>query len=120
MKARFAAAACAAMALLASNAAFALDELHKKYACTACHADERKLVGPAYVDVAKAYTDAKDPKYKGDRAKAVAYLSEKVRKGGSGVWGPVPMPPNATPSDAEIKKMVESILDMAKKAPAKK
>lgn len=120
MKARFAAAGFAAMALLTSNAAFALDELHKKYACTACHADERKLVGPAYMDVAKAYTNAKDPKYKGDRAKAVAYLSEKVRKGGSGVWGPVPMPPNATPTDAEIKKMVESILDMAKKAPAKK
>ncbi len=120
MKARFAAAGFAALALVASNAAFALDELHKKYSCTACHADDKKMVGPAYMDVAKAYTDAKDPKYKGDRAKAVAYLSEKVRKGGSGVWGPVPMPPNGAPTDAEIKKMVEAVLDMAKKAPAKK
>jgi cytochrome c len=113
----------ATLLLVGATPAIAVSELHKKHACTACHADDKKLVGPAYMDVAKAYTNPKDPKYKGDRAKTVAYLSEKVRKGGMGVWGPVPMAPNATATDAEIKQMVESVLDMAggaKKAPAKK
>ena len=82
------------------NAA-AIDELHKKYSCTACHADDKKLVGPSYKEVAA--------KYKGDKD-AVKKLSEKVRKGGVGVWGQIPMPANTTPTDAEIKTMVEAVL----------
>jgi cytochrome c len=105
--------ACAAA--LVSPRVLAMDELHKKHACNACHADDKKLVGPAYADVAAAYNNPKDKKYKGDRKKTVAYLSEKVRKGGMGVWGPVPMAPNASATDAEVKAMVESILDMGKK-----
>ena len=60
------------------------------------------------------YSNSKDPKYKGDRAKTIAHLSEKVRKGGMGVWGPTPMPPNASASDAEIKTMIEAVLDSGK------
>lgn len=102
----------AATTLGLSTAALAIDELHKKHACTACHADDKKLVGPSYKDVAEKYAKDKD---------AVKKLSEKVRKGGSGVWGPVPMPPNASASDADVEKMVKSILAMAKPAaPAKK
>ena len=58
---------------------------------------DKKVIGPAYKDVAA--------KYRGD-AKAAAMLQEKVKKGGSGVWGPVPMPPNSQVSDADIKKLV--------------
>ena len=81
--------------------AFAIDELHKKYSCTACHADDKKLVGPSYKEVAAKYKADKD---------AVKKLSEKVRKGGAGVWGQIPMPGNPTPTDAEIKTMVEAVL----------
>ena len=81
--------------------AVAMDELHKKYSCSACHADDKKLVGPSYKEVAA--------KYKGDKD-AVKKLSEKVRKGGVGVWGQIPMPANTTPTDAEIKTMVEAVL----------
>lgn len=93
--------AVAGAAFVTMGNALAIDELHKKYACTACHQDDKKLVGPSYKEVAA--------KYKGDKD-AVKKLSEKVRKGGSGVWGQVPMPPNAAPTDAEIKAMIEAVM----------
>ena len=97
----------AAAALVAAGAAHAqsADELLKKHGCTACHAVDKKVVGPAYNDVAA--------KYKGD-AKAAAMLADKVKKGGSGVWGPVPMPPNPQVPDADIKTMVAHILALKK------
>jgi len=78
------------------------EKLLKDRGCTACHANDKKVIGPAYKDVAK--------KYKGD-AGAAAKLAEKVVKGGSGVWGPIPMPPNKV-TDDEAKKMVAHILAM--------
>jgi cytochrome c len=93
------------VAVGAAQAADAGEELLKKSGCTACHAIDKKVVGPAYVDVAA--------KYKGD-AGAAAKLQEKVKKGGSGVWGPVPMPPNAQVPDADIKTMVTYILSLKK------
>jgi cytochrome c len=63
------------------------------------------MVGPAYKDVAA--------KYKGDAA-AAAKLAEKVKKGGSGVWGPVPMPPNAAVPDGDVKALVDWVLAGAK------
>ena len=74
-----------------------------KAGCFACHLKDKKLVGPSYKDVAA--------KYKG-QADAVAKLSEKVRKGGSGNWGPVPMAPNPPDkiNDADLKAAVEMIL----------
>lgn len=83
--------------------ALANEELAKKNACTACHAIDKKLVGPAYKDVAN--------KYRGD-AKAEAMLVEKVKKGGSGVWGPVPMPPNANVKDEDVKTLVKWVLSL--------
>jgi cytochrome c len=71
--------------------------------CMACHQVETKVVGPAYKDVAA--------KYKG-QADAVAALSAKVKAGGSGVWGPVPMPPNAHVSDEDIKTIVEWVMTL--------
>ena len=113
MKLALSVAAAAALLAIAGPAQ-ALSELQKKHFCNSCHLDDKKLVGPAYQDVAAAYNNPKDPKYKGNRAKTVAYLTEKVRKGGMGVWGPIPMAPNASATDAELKTMVESILDMGK------
>jgi len=81
--------------------ALANEELAKKNACTACHAVDKKLVGPAYKEVAK--------KYAGD-ATAEAKLVEKVKKGGVGVWGQVPMPPNAAVKDEDVKTLVKWIL----------
>jgi cytochrome c len=69
--------------------------------CMACHAIDKKLVGPAYKDVAA--------KYKGDKA-AADVLAAKVMKGGGGVWGPVPMPANPQVSEAEAKKLVAWVL----------
>ena len=90
-----------AAALIAAPAARADEAMAKKYNCLACHAVDKKVVGPAYRDIAK--------KYKGD-AGAEAKLIEKVKKGGSGVWGPIPMPPNTAVPDADIKALVEWVL----------
>ncbi len=93
----------AAFALLGGSAGAATpDEALNKAGCMACHAKDKKLVGPAFKDVAA--------KYKGQDVSAK--LIEKVRKGGSGVYGPVPMSPNGPDkiSDADLKSVVESIL----------
>ena len=103
MKSLSVALALAAGATLVAAPVSASEALLKKYNCTACHAVDKKVVGPAYQDVAK--------KYKG-QAGAEAKLIEKVKKGGSGVWGPVPMPPNTAVPDGDIKKLVEWILSM--------
>ena len=95
-------------AMLAAGAAQASDDgkaLLQKSGCTACHSEDKKLVGPAYKDVAA--------KYKGDTA-AAGKLAEKVKKGGSGVWGPVPMPPNVNVKDDDIKTMVAYVLALKK------
>lgn len=85
--------AVAALAAVFAAPAFANQELAQKKNCMTCHATDKKIVGPAYKDVAAKYAKDKD---------AVKKLSEKIIKGGSGVWGPVPMPANAvTPAEAE-------------------
>ena len=88
---------------LAAVPAQASEELAKKHACFACHALDKKLVGPSYKDVAA--------KYRADKG-AGAKLFDKVKKGGTGVWGPVPMPPNATVPDADIKTLVKWVLSV--------
>jgi cytochrome c len=92
-----------AAALLAAPAAQASDALLKKHNCIACHTTDKKLVGPSYKEIASKYKGQKD---------AVVKLAEKVKKGGVGVWGQVPMPPNAAVPDADIKAMVEYILKL--------
>ncbi len=78
-------------------------ELATKSACTACHAVDKKLVGPSYKDVAAKYAGQKD---------AVDKLSQKVIKGGVGAWGQIPMPANAQVNEAEAKKLVTWILSL--------
>jgi len=92
--------ACAVPALAEDQAAL---ELAKKDGCLACHALDKKLVGPSWTEVGK--------KYAGD-AGAEAKLIAKVKKGGSGVWGTVPMPPNVTVKDADIKTLVQYVLSL--------
>jgi cytochrome c len=99
-----AAALISATALLASNA-MANADLAKKSNCLACHKTDTKLVGPAYQEVAK--------KYAGDKG-AEARLVEKVKKGGVGVWGNIPMPPNSAVKDEDIKTLVKWVLSGAK------
>ena len=77
--------------------------LAQKNSCLACHQVDKKVVGPAYKDVAA--------KYKGDKT-AEAKLVKKVKEGGKGVWGEIPMPPNAQVSDADIKTIVHWILSL--------
>ena len=71
--------------------------------CTSCHAVARKVVGPAYRDVAK--------KYRG-QPNAVQKLSQKIKQGGSGVWGPIPMTPHPALTTAQLKQMVEWVLSL--------
>jgi cytochrome c len=79
-------------------------EMAQKSGCFACHTVEKKLVGPAWNDVAAKYRGQKD---------AEAKLVAKVTKGGSGVWGAVPMPPNSPKvGDADIKTLVRYILSL--------
>ena len=80
---------------------YAQEELAKKHNCLACHAVDKKLVGPAYKNVAA--------KYRNDKG-AEAKLVEKVKKGGSGAWGQVPMPPNSQVPDADVRALVKWIL----------
>ena len=109
MKAVSLSLACAAV--FASSSAHAVldnakaEALMKKDGCAACHSVDKKIVGPAYVDVAA--------KYKSDK-NAVAMLSKKVKEGSTGVWGPIPMPPNATTSMADITELVTWILTLKK------
>jgi cytochrome c len=93
--------AATAAALSTSLPVSASEELAKKYNCLACHAVDKKVVGPSYKDVAA--------KYRGDKT-AEAKLIEKVKKGGVGVWGQIPMPPNSTVPDADIKALVQWVL----------
>jgi cytochrome c len=95
--------AAVALGVAAAPAAYADEALAKKHNCTACHQIDKKSVGPAYKDVAA--------KYKG-QADAQAKLAAKVKKGGQGVWGQIPMPPNAAVPDADIDKLVKWVLAM--------
>src|SRR5258706_15621433 len=76
-------------------------DLAQQKTCMACHATDKKLVGPAYKDVAAKYAGQKD---------AVDKLAQKVMKGGSGVWGAVPMPANPQVNEAEAKQLVQWVL----------
>jgi cytochrome c len=95
--------AVAALALTGVQARATPDEAMNKAGCMACHAKDKKILGPSFKDIAT--------KYKG-QATAVATLSDKVRKGGKGSFGPIPMSPNGPDkiNDADLKAAVEFIL----------
>ena len=100
----YAALACAVTLALASPAAIAAgpEDAMVKAGCTACHNKDKKIVGPSYKQIAEKYKGKYD----------IAALMQKVRKGGSGVYGPVPMSPNPPDkiNDADLKAAVEFIL----------
>ena len=81
-----------------------VDDAMTKAGCMACHAKDKKMVGPSFKDIAA--------KYKGKGKDVTAQLIDKVRKGGSGVWGAVPMPPNANVNDAEAKKLAAWVMSL--------
>lgn len=95
--------ALVAAGLVASAPAFANKDLATKSGCMACHAVDKKLVGPAYQDVAKKYKAADE-----------AMLVDKVKKGGKGNWGQIPMPPNDKLKDEDLKTLVKWVLGGAK------
>jgi cytochrome c len=89
--------------LLAAQAGWANPELAQQKTCMACHAVDRKVVGPSYKDVAAKYAGQKD---------AAAMLAEKIVKGGVGVWGPVPMPANPKVGPNEARQLANWILSL--------
>jgi cytochrome c len=97
--------AAAAVSALMSAPAFASMDMAKKNACMACHAVDKKMVGPSYNDVAKKYGSQKD---------AAATLAKSIKAGGSGKWGPVPMPAQAALSEADSLTLAKWILAGAK------
>lgn len=105
MKALLLAVAAAGSMMVAAQAGAAdASALAQKSGCLACHSVDKKVLGPAYKDVAA--------KYKGDKT-AEAKMIEKVKKGGSGVWGPMPMPAmGGQVKDADIKTIVEWVLSL--------
>ena len=90
----------AAVAAVVAGPAFANADLAKAKNCLACHAVDKKMVGPAFKDIAAKYAGQKD---------AAAKLADKVIKGGTGVWGQIPMPANAVSKD-EADKLVAWVL----------
>ncbi len=92
-----------ALIFYATQSVVADEALAKSSNCLACHSVDNKIIGPAFKDIAA--------KYKGDDS-AVGALSGKVKSGGSGVWGDMPMPPNAAVSDADIETLVNWILSL--------
>ena len=94
----------AALAMTEVLPAQASEDLAKKHLCTTCHVVKgAKTIGPTYADVAKKYAGQKD---------AEAKLADKVKKGGQGVWGQVPMPPNAAVPDADLKALVKWVMSV--------
>ncbi|MDB5770711.1 MAG: c-type cytochrome [Burkholderia sp.] len=92
---------CLVLGALVSNGAMANADLAKSKNCMACHTVATKVVGPAYKDIAAKYAGQKDAEDK---------LTQKILKGGSGAWGPVPMPANAQVSEAEARTLVKWIM----------
>ena len=91
------------IACMAGAPVWASQELAQKKNCMACHAIAQKVIGPPYKEVAAKYAGQAD---------AVARLSQKVMKGGSGVWGVVPMPANPQVNEAEARQIVQWILTL--------
>lgn len=93
----------AAAALLLSGAASADQALAQKNACLSCHGVDKKIVGPAFKEVAK--------KYAGDKG-AHDMLVGKVKAGGKGVWGPIPMPPSPGVKTEDVSKIIDWVLSL--------
>ena len=102
---KFAVAVVMAMGVTVVGPAWASKDLAQEHACLACHAVDKKVVGPSYQDVVKKYAGQKD---------AQQMLVKSIKAGGSGKWGPVPMPAQAALSDADAGALATWILAGAK------
>ena len=91
------------LAAACTTPALASPELAKAKNCMGCHTMDKKVVGPAFKDVAAKYRNSKD---------ASTQLALKIRQGGSGVWGPMAMPANAQVNEADAKKLAEWVLSL--------
>lgn len=91
------------LVMSAASPAFAQADLAQKKNCMACHSVDKKVLGPAFKDIAAKYAGQKD---------AVDKLAAKVVKGGAGVWGNIPMPPNPQVTDAEAKQLTGWIMTL--------
>lgn len=78
-----------------------VQQILTKNACLACHAVDKKMIGPAYRDVAEKYADDPD---------AAETIGKHIKEGSSGIWGPIPMPPNAAITDEDLAKVVEWVM----------
>ena len=92
-----------AVGTVVSTPALASLELAKAKNCMACHSVDKKVLGPAYKEIAAKYADKKD---------AESYLAQKIIKGSQGVWGAVPMPPNATVTEKEANELAKWTLSL--------
>jgi len=90
-----------ALGAAVASPAFANADLAQKKNCLACHAADKKVIGPSYKDVAAKYAGQKD---------AIDKLAQKILKGGSGVWGAVPMPANPQVNEGEAKALAAWVL----------
>ncbi len=93
------------VSVLATNPAFASSTLATQKGCLACHSTDKKMVGPAYQEIAQKYADQKNAK---------ADLAKSIKSGGSGKYGPVPMPPQPALSDADAETLAVWVLGGAK------
>lgn len=100
---RFVFVVLCALGILAAGNATASEKLAQSSGCMTCHAIDRKAIGPGYKEIAARYRNDKN---------AEAKLVKKVKTGGSGVWGPAPMPPNAHVKEEDIKTIVDWILTL--------
>lgn len=94
-----------AAGLVAASPAHANLDLAKKNNCMSCHAVDKKMVGPAFIDISKKYAGDKD---------AAKMLAARIKGGSKGVWGQIPMPPNANVMDADAEALAKWILAGAK------
>ena len=93
----------ATLALAATGSALASPDLAKAKNCMGCHTMDKKVVGPAFKDIAAKYRSSKD---------ATSTLALKIRQGGSGVWGPMAMPANAQLNEADAQKLAAWVLSL--------
>ncbi len=94
-----------AAGLVAASPAHANLDLAKKNNCLSCHAVDKKMVGPAFIDISKKYAGDKD---------AAKMLAARIKGGSKGIWGQIPMPPNANVKDADAEALAKWILAGAK------
>jgi cytochrome c551/c552 len=108
----------ATICLVSAGAAIAVDmpPLARKDTCTDCHAIDRKIVGPAWMDISRRYKDVPEFEYKGKIYSLEDGLVMKISRGGSGNWGAMPMPKNdpGGAKEADYRELVRFILSLAK------